>query len=114
MHTLIYAVRLVSPSVSGGKFWTAELYENGLLQVSFGALRSSGQTHEKRFADRNRAYAYLDAKIQEKKRKGYQVGHQKYASTPEPAATPTPKPNTVEKPRVSPAVDSELALRWDF
>jgi predicted DNA-binding WGR domain protein len=114
MHAVIYAVRLTSPSASGGKFWTAALYETGLLQVRFGALRSSGQTQEKRFADRNRAFAYLDAKIQEKKRKGYQLESQRFASTPEPAAKPIPKPNTGEKPRVSPAVDSELALRWDF
>lgn len=114
MHALIYEVRLVSPSVSGGKFWTAELYENGLLQVRFGALRSAGQIQEKRFADRHRAFAYLDVKIQEKKRKGYQVERQKFASTPEPARKPTPKPNAREKPSVVPAVDNELALRWDF
>ena len=114
MHALVYEVRLVSPSISGGKFWEARLFEDSRIQVCFGALRSSGQTQEKRFADRHRAYHYLDTKIQEKKRKGYQLERQKYASSPAPAPKPAVRQSSEAKPSVSLAEDNNLALRWDF
>ena len=115
MHALIYEVRLVSPSASGGKFWEARLFGDSHIQVRFGALSSSGQTQEKRFADRSQAYHYLDAKIQEKKRKGYHLDRQKYASSPAPAPKPVGRLNSETNPAsVSLTVDNELALRWDF
>lgn len=116
MHALVYEVRLVSPSVSGGKFWEARLFEDSRIQVCFGALRSSGQTQEKRFADRHRAFNYLDTKIQEKKRKGYQLERQKYASspTPAPASKPAVRQRSEAKPSIRLAEDNDLALRWDF
>jgi len=61
----------VCDSVSGGKFWRVCLDGNTVF-IAFGKLETEGQNTFKDFETSEQAEKFMNKKIQEKQKKGYQ------------------------------------------
>lgn len=62
--------RWVSPSASGGKFWTISL-SGSTVTTTFGKLGSTGQSSTKSLPNKAKAVEFVLKTIKEKEKKGY-------------------------------------------